>query len=155
MPRGNHDTGKIGESETWEFLLGKGYSRPIKEERIRIAKYYKEKNIIIEKSGFDVILTADRENIGKTDICLFEVKTTGTQRGKKIGQGFVGLGFTLTEKELSNAKALENKFVFLFVNLASRTFTPCNLQDFFNKDKSRIYQTWSVFLKEKIDLEPK
>lgn len=32
MPRGNHDIGKVGESETWEFLAKHGYIRPSKNK---------------------------------------------------------------------------------------------------------------------------
>lgn len=98
MPRESYEIGKRGETQTWDLLKKQGYIRPTKDQRTEIYEYYKKKFIEIDKRGFDVILEQEIDYIGKKDISLFEVKTTGKKRGEKIESDFIGLGFTLTEK---------------------------------------------------------
>jgi hypothetical protein len=113
----NHSIGKKGETKTWPFLQKNGFVRVSKEQRKEIFEYYENKNVLIEKSGYDVIKDSDIENIGKKDITLYEVKTTGKERGKFIGDDFSTFGFTLSGKEKRNADILKNKYKFIFVNL--------------------------------------
>ena len=150
MPRESYEIGKRGETQTWDLLKKQGYIRPTKDQRTEIYEYYKKKFIEIDKRGFDVILEQEIDYIGKKDISLFEVKTTGKKRGEKIESDFIGLGFTLTEKEYSNAISLKKRFKFIFVNLALNSYKIFDLDDFFNDKKARIYKTWSVFIKNSI-----
>jgi hypothetical protein len=108
----NHSIGKKGESETWPFLEKHGYIRPSNNQRKQIKEFYKKKGIIIENRGFDVISLSEVSLIEKKAITLFEVKTTGRKRGEFVGKDFIGLGFTLSEKEKSNAEKLKNKYKF-------------------------------------------
>lgn len=78
------------------------------------------------------------------------MKTTGRSRGKSITADFIGLGFTLTEKEFNNSNKLDKRFKFIFVNLASESMRIFDIDDFFNENKANIYKTWSVFIKKSI-----
>jgi len=142
----NHSVGKKGEKDTWPFLENKGYIRPSKEQRKKILEFFQKKGITIEERGFDVISMNEINFIGKRAITLYEVKTTGSRRGKFIGKDFLGLGFTLSEKEKNNAVKLKSKYKFIFVNLHKKIYKIYNLSDFLNKKKSNIYQTWSIFI---------
>jgi len=145
MARGSHDIGKKGEQLTWGFLERKGYKKPTKVEKVKIHEYYFSKGINIE-GGYDVIKINDIPKIGKSDICLYEVKTTGEKRGLYINENFKKFGFTLTEKEKRNADTLKNMYRFIFCNLATKTYKIYSLNDFFIKQKSSIYRTWSIFI---------
>jgi hypothetical protein len=142
----NYTIGSKGEKETWPFLNDNGFVRPTITQRKEIVEYYLSKNKKIEKRGFDVIKLSDLKNIGKKDITLYEVKTTGKSRGQNVNEHFNGLGFTLSGKEKNNAEELENNFRFIFVNLSKRILKICKLSDFFNKEIANLYQTWSVFI---------
>jgi len=142
----NHSIGKKGESETWPFLEKNGYIRPSKDQRKKIIEYFEKNGKQIEERGFDVISNDEICLIGKKMITLYEVKTTGVRRGKYIEDDFIGLGFTLSEKEKNNAEILKSKYKFIFVNLHKEKFKIYNLNDFFNNRISNIYKTWSIFI---------
>ena len=144
----NHSIGKKGERDTWPFLESKGFVRPSRDQRKKIKEFYEKKGKTIENSGFDVISIDEISAIGKKEITLYEVKTTGVKRGEFIEKNFSGLGFTLSEKEKSNAEQLKSKYKFIFVNLNKKLFKIYNLKDFFNNNISNIYETWSIFIKK-------
>jgi len=147
----NHNIGMRGERETWPFLEKNGYIRPSKEQRKEIKDFYSKNRKEIKGKGFDVISKKEVSLIGKKPITLYEVKTAGLERGKKIGNKFKGFGFTLSINEKQNANILNDKYKFIFVNLYKETFKVYKLDDFFNnKDISSCYKTWSVFIKHDI-----
>ena len=147
----NHSTGRKKEKESLLFLKEFGYIVPSIEQRKEIVEYYFEKNgKIVAKTGFDIILSKEEKLIGKKDITLYEVKTANKKRGKHIGEDFMGIGFTLTGNEKNNADLLGNKYKFIFVNLYKKNYKIFNLNDFFNKEKSNIYPTWSIFYNKKV-----
>jgi len=139
----SYSTGKGGEKDTWSYLSNLGFVRPSKEQRKSIESIFKERGIVINKRGFDVI----NKNWNKNDPpVLYEVKSCGSVRGKKIAEGFKGLGFTLTEAEKKNAEALRENFQFIFVNVATQKHLIVRLEEFFHSKHARIYPTWSVFI---------
>lgn len=146
----NHSIGKKSETATWPFLEKKGYIRPSKEQRKEIKLFYVKHEKIIKGRGFDVIDIDEVNLIGKKAITLYEVKTAGVERGKKVGDKFKDFGFTLSENEKHNAKTLEKKYKFIFVNLYKKIFKVYKINDFFNPRISSFYKTWSVFIKKDI-----
>jgi hypothetical protein len=142
----NYTIGSKGEKESWPFLKDNGFVRPTPDQRNGIVEYYLSKGKKVEKRGFDVIKLSEINNIGKKEITLYEVKTTGRSRGQNINDHFNGLGFTSSEKEKNNAEQLGDHFKFIFVNLSKGIFKIYKITDFFNKEISNLYQTWSVFI---------
>jgi len=146
----NHSIGKRGEKETWPFLEKNGFIRPSKDQRKMIKEFYEKRGKQIEKKAFDVISLDEIGFIGKKAITLYEVKTTGVERGKFIDEDFKEFGFTLPEKEINNAEVLKSKYKFIFVNLYSGIFKLYRLNDFLNENISNYYKTYSVFIRKKI-----
>lgn len=145
----NYIDGKNAEKSSWDFLKEKGFVRVNKKYRDSIYEYYlNKKNIEIEPKAYDVIKEKDLEKIGIKDVHLYEVKTTGKKRGKKVSEDFKDFGFTLTNSEKSNAEKLKGLYSFLFVNMNREIVNEYELEDFFNEDSSRIYTTYSVFIKK-------
>lgn len=125
----NYETGKKGESPTWAYLAAVGYVRPSAKQRANVVAAYKRCGLAVHNRGFDVVraevrpyLDSVAELVKRIDeLRLFEVKTCGEARKAKVSPGYKGLGFTLTSKELENAKALGARYRFLFVNLLTRS----------------------------------
>lgn len=144
----SYSTGKDGEKETWVYLEEYGFFRPSQEHRNLIAVGFERQGIKINKRGFDVVHKNDLQALTyKTPECLYEVKSCGAKRGQSIFTGFKGLGFTLTQAEKDNAERLGDAYKFIFVNIASREHLILDLRQFFDEKVSRIYPTWSIFIK--------
>jgi len=151
-------TGKIGESQTWEYLSQFGFTRPSSKQRANIVTAFEKRGIMIQQRGFDVVPSSFSENLNSVSaletcldrLVLYEVKTCGVGRRSRVSAGFRGLGFTLTSKEKHNADVLGPQYRFLFVNLRTRTHRVCSLTDFFNEKRALIYQTWSVFITQEL-----
>lgn len=154
----NYEAGKRGERECFVYLQNLGYHCPNDRQRKNLALAYLERGIELKKRGFDCVelkwLAAlnDLEKLRSVldSICLFEVKASGAKRRASVSPGFVGFGFTLTGSELSNARALGRNFRFLLVNSQTQSQTSVALEDFFNEEFSRIYPTYSIFIRKDI-----
>lgn len=150
----SYDAGKDGEAQTWDFLRSRGYCRPTPAQRRNIADALEARGTAINERGFDafhedflpVVDSVDALKECHERIKLYEVKTCGANRRAEVSPGFRGLGFTLTRKEVDNALLLGSQYRFLFVNLRTHQYRECALEDFFNTEHSRVYETWSVFL---------
>jgi hypothetical protein len=157
----SYSDGKTAELQTWEYLREAGFVRPFPEQRLKIKEAFLQRGIQIHSSAFDVVLATDMSTLDSPaqllqhlgDLLLFEVKTSGIASKTKVTPGFCGLGFTLTSKKHHNATVLGAQYRFLFVNLRTRSHRQCELSDFFIDGRARIYQTWSVFLKQDLPLE--
>ena len=170
----NLAAGKVGEADSWGLMRQYGYVRPTSQQRRNLVEAYadiglprkgcfgrfrKPRRVELRKSGFDLIRESDSDTIsdptalavGLEHITLFELKTAGHARKSLVDDNWNGLGFSLTSGEKENAETLGENFKFLFLNLKNGALTECNLDDFFTPvmydDVSRIYPTWSVFIK--------
>jgi len=152
----SYDQGKKGESNSWEYLLEYGYTRPTSQQRKNIVEALARQGKQIKIRGFDLVETThslildDVEELSKVidTIKLFELKTAGANRKASLKEDFSGMGFTLTSSEKENAELLGDNYRFLLLNLKNKKYKVCKLQDFFKPQVSRIYPTWSIFIKD-------
>ncbi len=142
----NYEGGKENESPTWTYLEQHGFIRPTKEQRKQIVTLFEKDNKVISSRAFDVIKKEELEILPIKPKVLYEVKTCGKQKSKKISTGFKGMGFTLTENEKNNADKLGDAYKFIFVDLVTNKHHIFELKEFFNKEYARIYRTWSIFI---------
>jgi len=145
----SYATGKRGEQDTWTYLAEHGFVRPDSKQRRVLRLRFQKEGLAIQARGFDVV--RQEELLGDKLPVLYEVKTCGRKQGDRVSPGFSGFGFTLTGNERHNAKVLGPElYKFIFVNLSSRKHLIVSLDEFFNDKVSRIYPTWSIFIKKDI-----
>ncbi|MBX3378239.1 MAG: hypothetical protein KF678_14690 [Phycisphaeraceae bacterium] len=151
-----YSTGKKGEGQTWAYLREIGYIRPTAAQRKVIAETFASQGIKIHTQEFDVVEARHADKLKSVaalstvlhELSLFEVKSCGAGRKATVSAGFKSFGFTLTSKEKYNADTLGDRYRFIFFNLRTSTHRVCRLQDFFCDNMARIYQTWSVFIRQ-------
>jgi len=151
----NYDKGKENERDSFAILREKGYIKPTSKQRKNILNAFKTIGKTIQSRGYDLI----REDISNklkslketiqivNEIVLYELKTAGAKRKTPLKENFRGLGFTLSGSEKQNAEELGEQYKFVFLDLATKDVKISKLEDWFNPKVSRIYPTYSVFIR--------
>tara|TARA_R110000824_G_scaffold256238_1_gene445263 strand:+ start:325 stop:795 length:471 start_codon:yes stop_codon:yes gene_type:complete len=151
----NYDKGKENERDSWNVLREKGYVRPTSKQRKNVLNAFKAIGKTIKTRGYDLIRADISHKLESAigaieavhDIILYELKTAGASRKTPLKENFRGLGFTLSGSEKQNAEELGEQYKFVFLDLATEDFKISKLEDWFTPEISRIYPTYSIFIK--------
>tara|TARA_Y100000034_G_scaffold93315_1_gene112915 strand:- start:435 stop:878 length:444 start_codon:yes stop_codon:yes gene_type:complete len=142
--KGSYQKGKKGEKDSEAYLKNFGFIRPGEGERENIKQKYERAGILIKETAFDYI---EEQEVDSPLPTLYELKTAGKDRIEEVGDGWKGFGFTYTNNEARNAKALGEKYKFIFLDLKKQCHKILNERDFLNDEASLIYETKSIFIR--------
>ena len=151
----NYDAGKKNERDSFGILKEKGYVRPTAKQKRFIKSAFESVGKDIKPRGYDLIHESAlpwvlSEKLAKDHVdklVLYELKTAGANRETPLKEDFRGLGFTLSGSEKYNAEKLGEQYKFVFLDLATENLKVSRMEEWFNSDASRIYPTYSIFIK--------